>query len=392
MSAEMSQSHGPAGPSQFITPRAHQPKQELAPVPALTEPTQPAALEVVTEEPRPVPTMGMPAFLFNVAKAFNPNAQPPQLSKKEAAQLAAQAELEERTARAKASYDEQRNLSDQCTHLIVAFIGVKGAAATTTTMVHSASIFADDTRTTLYAADFNPASGTAGARLGKEGRDTTTIQEFSRIVDDVRKDRKSVQEKLRPTRYGVRVLSADDYTNIPPEQYGTVTAKMLDVLDENCEYLMLDTPNDITTAASRAIIDKADVIVFTANVGERDSLRLLRVSMDVVRKLDYADKVTNSIVVVSNVPEGMTRDDYTKYLSKVNLNHEVTGELGQGEFNGQMLAVPYDPQIALNGEVVLEALEPATTQAYRDINIAILEQGIETKTRPSITALERSIS
>ena len=388
----MSQSHGPAGPSQFITPRADQPKREFAPVAPLAEPAQPAVSEVAIEEPRPVPTMGMPAFWFNVAKAFNPNAQPPRLSKKEIAHRAAQDELAERNRRAEMAYEAERELSDKCPHLVVVYIGVKGSAATTTTMVYTASIFADDTRTLVYGADFNPASGTAGARLGKEFGDTISIQQFADIVEDVKGDRKSVNARLRPTRYGVRVLSADDYTKIPGEQYGTTTQKMLNVLDENCDYLLLDTPNDITTPAARQIIAKADVIVFTANVGERDSLRLLRVSMDTVRELSHPDKVANSVVVISNVPSGTSRNDYVKYLGRVNLNHEVTGELGHGEFKGQMLTVPHDSQIALNGEVVLEALEPATTQAYRDINIAILEQGIETKTRSSITALERSIS
>src|SRR5690606_11624204 len=104
-----------------------------------------------------------------------------------------------------------------------------------------------------------------------------------------------VNEKLRQTRYGVRVLSADDYTTLPGEQYGTTTAKMLDVLDDNCDFLMLDTPNDITTPAARAVLAKADMIVFTANVVERDSLRLLRVSMDTARKLGHEEKVKNSI-------------------------------------------------------------------------------------------------
>ena len=121
-----------------------------------------------------------------------------------------------------------------------------------------------------------------------------------------------------------------------------------------------------------------------------DSLHLLRVSMDTARELGHSKKVADSVVVISNVPQGSTLDDYTKYLGKVNRKHEVTARLLPGEFTGQMLLVPHDPVIALNEEVVLEALSPEATQAYRDINIAILEQAIEKNSRSSIVALGRS--
>lgn len=332
----------------------------------------------------------------------------PVLSKKEvkflAEQAAAeaererqQAELDERNRCAYESYCFIRALTDKYPHLVVSFVGVKGAAATTTTTVYAASRLAEDTRTLIYGADFNPASGTAGARLGKDTGETVSIQGFADIVDAVRGDRKSVNARLRPTRYGVRVLSADDYTesagdyaNSAGEAYGETTKKMLDVLDENCDYLLIDTPNDIRTPAAQAILEKADIIVFTANVGERDSLRLLRVSMDTVRALGHGRKVLNSIVVISNVPEGASLSDYTKYLGKVNLAHEPTAQLMSGEFNGQMLTVPYDSAIALNGEVDLDALRWETTQAYRDINIAVFEQAEQVPTLSAQNALERS--
>lgn len=391
----MSQPRGAAGVTQFVTPLAEPRKAESNPTPVQTvEPTVTPAQDeqVATPEPsRPIPTMGFPARWYIVKKSISPSAQPPRLSKKEIAFLAEQAEIAERNKNAQDSCLYERQLSDAVPHLVVAFVGVKGAAATTTTMVNVASIFADDTRTLVYGADFNPASGTAGARLGKDFGETVSIQEFANIVDEVKGNRKLVNARLRPTRYGVRVLSADDYTEIPGEQYGTTTAKMLDVLDENCDYLLLDTPNDITTPAARAVLAKADVIVFTANIGNRDSLRLLRVSMDTVRKLGHPQKVINSIVVASNAPAGAQLSDYEKYLGKTNIHHEVTARLLPGEFRGQMLMVPHDPVIALDGEVDLDAYHWRTIQAYRDINIAIFEQALEMQSHPNnLTALGRS--
>jgi len=391
--------HGAAGVTQFVTSRAEEPEGSpvsAAPAVPATPPAEKgsAFVKPVTpkeEQPaRPIPTMGFPAFWYRTLRVFNENVTPPNLSKKEVAAIAEQRALDERNTRAQMSYDESRHLTDLCPHLVVVFVGVKGSAATTTTMVHTASILADDTRTLVYGADFNPASGTAGARLGKEFGETVSIQEFSAIVDSVKGDRKLVNARLRPTRYGVRVLSADDYTKIPDAQYGTTTAKMVEVLDSNCDYLMLDTPNDITTAAARAVLAAADIIVFTANVRERDSLRLLRVSMDTVRELGHRQKVHDSVVVVSNTPEGATLDDYTKYLGVTNLHHEVTRGLEPGEFNGQLLVVPHDPAIARNVEVDLGAYHWSTIQAYRDINIAVFEQALKAKQRKTLTALGRS--
>lgn len=398
----MSQPSSAAGVTQFVTPRPDERKVvSLVPEPVTaTEHTSevptPQAEPVVKEE-RPIPTMGLPALWYGIKKSFNEHATPPKLSKKELTFLSEQAikaeeeRLRELAAqRLYASYLRIRELADECTHLVVAFIGVKGAAATTTTMVNVTSMIANDTRTLVYGADFNPASGTAAAQLGKEHGETISIQEFAAIVDDLKGDRKSVNQRLRPTRYGVRVLSADDYTTIPGEQYGTTTSKMLNVLDENCDYLMLDTPNDITTPAARAVIAKADVIVFTANVGEPTSMRLLRHSMDVVRALGYEDKVADSVVVISNVPPGMSPIDYRKYLGKVTLDHTVTSELQPGEFRGQMLTVPSDPAIARNGVVNLEAYAQEALQAYRDIDIAIFEQALAMRSRSTLSALGRS--
>lgn len=394
----MSQPHGAAGVTRFVTPRTEEPKAsselvtQAAPTPkkeqgaAFVKPTQPAE-EVA---PRPIPTMGFPAFWYGFLHLFNPSVTPPHLSKKEVAAIAERLAIEEREARAVASYNELRHLTDEVPHLVVVFVGVKGSAATTTSMVHASSVLADDTRTLVYGADFNPASGTAGARLGKEFGETVSIQEFSAIVDEVKGDRKLVNARLRPTRYGVRVLSADDYTKIPGEQYGTTTAKMLEVLDSNCDYLMLDTPNDITTAAAREVLKAADIIVFTANVREVDSLRLLRVSMDTVRELGHRQKVKDSVVVISNAPEEATYRDYTKYLGDTNLHHEVTRPLQPGEFDGQMLVVPHDPAIARNVEVDLGAYDWKTIQAYRDLSIAILEQARKANQRTTLTALGRS--
>lgn len=348
------------------------------------------------KEPRPIPTMGFPAYWYGFKHFFKEDCKVPNLTKAEEAKLAAEAEAEaerlaaeeaaeaarlaaeEEAARkvqaTEASIAYLRELIDRIPHTSFAFIGVKGGAAATATMVNFSSFLADTTRTLVYGCDFNPASGSAAGRLGKDEGETISIQEFGRIVEEMKGNRRDVNAKLRPTPLGVRVLSADNYIEIPTEQYGTTTTVMLDVLDDNCDYLCLDTPNDITTAPARAILRKADVFVFTGNVGVPDSLRMLYTSMETARRLGFQDKVKNSVVVISGLREGESLDDYWKYIGQVNIHHNVTHPWQETGFSGQMLAVPFDPAIANDGIVNPAAYAWETGQAYRDTVIAGFEQ------------------
>ena len=405
---------GPAGPIRFVEPRREAKQGEEAAPEAVTEATtETREIAVVPEasqpappaKQRPVPTMGFPKELYEFKRLFQgDNAKPPRLSKKEVAKLAQEAEVaklaqEAEAARlqaeAEAAFRVQiraesveclQKLSDKEPHVIVAFIGVKGAAAATTTMVNCASTTSDTTRVLMYGADFNPASGSAGARLGKDFNESMSIREFSEIVDTVH-SRRDINNRLRPTKYGVRVLMADDYRLLTPEQFGTKVSKMLTVLDENCDYLFIDTANDISTAASKAVLEKADVLVFTAYTGIRDSLRLLYDSMEKARQLGQQAKVANSVVVISGLAPNANINDYRKYLNRVNLKHEEILKIRPEDFHGPFMGVPYDPAIAQDAEVELELYDWETYQAYLDIDIAILQQAQKCTQQPTLGGL-----
>jgi len=361
-----------------------------------------------------IPDRGWQKAWYGVKLRLNANAKPPKINKAQAEEIerlaqeqqAADAEAARVEAREK-SIARLKELCDLKPRLTVAFIGVKGAAGTTTTMVGSTSTVAEITRTLVYAGDFNPASGSAGSRLGKDPSETMSLREYREMVDKIDADykellvqiaaaspeaidnldlrglvetidsRSQINERLRPTKNGVRVLSADDYVLETTEQFGTTTVKMLDILSKNCDYLFVDTANDITTAASRAVLEKADVLVFTANVGIKDSLFMLYTSMEKVRQLKMKEKVANAVVVISNLPQGSTLDDYRKYLNRVKPStDEVMQYISTEDFHGPFMGVPHDPVIARDGQVELDQFAPATFQAYIDIDIAIFEQAL----------------
>jgi cellulose biosynthesis protein BcsQ len=311
--------------------------------------------------PRLVPKMGMRAGLYRFARHIAPGLQPPKLSEKES-----------RHVLRKEWTERLREVSDQCPTATVAFVNAKGGAATTTTLVHVASLLAELMRIDPLVADFNPASGTAAIRLGKDFDQTITIRELRELLPQIENMSTSeVRRLFRPTSYGTRVLSANDIKRDTSELFGTHAAQMIEVLQRHFEYVMLDTANELSDASARAVLKTADVIVFTANVGVKDSLRKLGESMQSLRLQGLQDKVNGGVVVISNLPKGKTPRDYEDYLSQVKLDGTIAEKYN---FDGPLLGIPADPLLALDVEVNLEGLSWESFQAYLELTVTILEQ------------------
>ena len=177
--------------------------------------------------------------------------------------------------------------------------------------------------------------------------------------------------KIRPTRYSVRPISANDIVSGSQHLTNEDAEIMLQTIDSNTEYHYIDTANDITDPVTLAAVQAADVLVFTAYVGIHDSLRQLAIGMETLRQHGFKDKVNTSVVVISGAPKGADLSTYHKYLNRVNIRDEV---IQQYHFEGPFLHIPYDEVIRRDTEVDLEALDPDTYQAYLELNIAIFEQ------------------
>jgi len=363
----------------------------------------------------PIPSKGWRAkwYWINVHIRRRPNIVP-KLSKKEqqaydaevaakeAAQAAVEAEAQrlaqeaeaeaQRRAQTAKSIADSKELATEVDTAVVVFIGVKGAAATTATAVFEASVFAEDTRSVLVVLDANPAAGDSAARLGKDYSDTLSIQQLATALDERERSAESLESgenvesgdsskpvdsfrgfirKIRPTRYSVRAITAEsivDGDNRVPEEK---VRKLLKVTRGLCEYLFVDTANDITEPVTLAVVEAADVLIFTANVKVSASLKRLATSMETLRKRGFEEKVNNGVVVISNLPAGADLEYYRKYLNRVNIADEVIEEY---KFDGPFLGIPHDPEIARDGEVNLEVLQWATREAYRQLGIAWLGQ------------------
>lgn len=338
---------------------------------------------------RPIPKMGWPAFWFGVKRLFNKNAFPPVLGRKERDMLsqaydealAEEAARQEARRRVEVRNGSLKNLDDlasQVPSLTFGFWNTKGAGATTTTAVNTMAMFAEEIRgITTLIIDGNPAAGTCAARYGLNYGDTITTQELARDIrddEDLRhRDFKSVINEARPSKHGVRVVSADSIMDEHRRLTGKSTSRVLELMGYNSEYMGVDTPNDVGEVVARAIAGYVDVFVFTANIGVPDSLRKLSTTMETLRRLGFEDKVNHSVVVISNLPQGGDLAYYRKFLNEVNYEDEVTRNL-EHLFDGQFVGVTHDEYVALDRIVDLDKLEWETYQDYINVATSILRQ------------------
>ena len=391
---------GPAGKTQFFTPAPTKPdKKDSKDQPAASDTAPPAqttaASSPAASTPQLIPEMGWPALWYGFKKLFNKDAKPPKLSQKEIDSLQRKADEERAQAEQQAEEariqkerkdEEERKIrvrtesvqrlcdyADRVPSLTVVFIGVKGAAGTTTTDAHASSVLGDIVRAMLVATDLNPAQGTLASRLGKDYDQTINLRDLLSDLPGFGNFREFIR-RIRPTRYSVRPISANDIVGGNEHLDGKQAAQILDTIGINTEYHYIDTANDITDEVTLEAVKRADVLVFTAYVGIHNSLQLLSVGMETLRKHGYTEKVDNGVVVISGLEADDSLENYRKYTNRVNMRDEVVATYN---FHGPFLRVPYDPIIRRDTEVDLGALDWETYQAYLELNLCIFEQAPE---------------
>ncbi len=304
------------------------------------------------------------------------------------------------------SVELMKLLASRVKKAAIAFVNLKGSAATTTTTVNCASVFSELTRVSNAVIDANPAEGTCAGRLGFSEGGTATTQElldYTRAhlkkireqmdltdrhsssiagmsAEEVREllawlDHTSVVSMIRPSRYGTRVASVksvvDDNSRISSVGMGL----LLELLCLNLEFVFIDVGQDIGDAVGRKIAGMCDLVAYTANVEIEDTLRRLATSMETWRNIhpQIRHKVNNSVVLMSNLQPGTSPDRYQRYLNKIDFSDNIT-EVLEDQFDGRLVGVQHDPVIKKDGIVSIEAFQWQTMQDYVEAINAMLFQ------------------
>jgi len=320
----------------------------------------------------------------------------PQLSKREQKAIAVRrAQLQVEYEQAFTLYKEKRldnaiiALSDMVPTQRVCVINTKGDSSNTTTLVNMTSVHGSITHRSVIAADFNLASGNMGRRLGRDFGQTLTLGELVRSHAEIQAFRDFIVP-IRPTQYDVRVVSANNIIEKGQAVSSDDIWRVMEALYRFTEYLYMDTLNFITDPVALANVDFSDVIVFTANVGEQESLRQLGTSMETLRRHGFEDKVNNSVVCISNIPEGKWVNDYRDYLDIVDENDQVVTK-SSGNYRGKLVGIPHDPSLKPALPVNLEKLQPETLMCYKALVIATLKQNPKYWNNPSESEVPETV-
>jgi MinD-like ATPase involved in chromosome partitioning or flagellar assembly len=367
-------------------PRELEAMMQPPPVPEIKEPL------LIPPDVEP-PTMGWPKIKFNrnVKKQKEDPDRPgyvlvPSPSAKE---LAFRTERDY-LALIERSKQHLIELKNERKRAIVIFVNSKGNGATTTSTIWTITGLTIETGCEGWAFDGNFSSGTVAQRLGLEGA-TISEREFADNLKSLNESHGSLIEYVQSNTDRVRVVGAKETIEggrkLTPKEYADVATEAF----RNCEYLYVDTPNEISGDQCLALLGLADLIVFTANIGEQDSLRQLGTSMETLRNFEVngmslRDKVNDSVVLFNNLPPGAHIQDYLKYLHKVNMANEVRQKF-PGHV-GPYVSIRHDRAMADAQPVNFAALQRETAQDIREFNITVLEQ---LPNKPRLRELKRSV-
>lgn len=325
------------------------------------------------------PTMGWPKlkFLWNVRrKKEDPNRPGYILVPTPNAKEIAFREERDYVAYIEDSKSYLLTLKNERKRAIVIFVNSKGNGATTTSTIWTITGLTIETGCEGWAFDGNFSSGTVAQRLGLEGA-TISEREFADNLKSLNESHGALIEYVQSNTDRVRVVGAKETIEggrkLTPKEYADVATEAF----RNCEYLYVDTPNEISGDQCLALLGLADLIVFTANIGEQDSLRQLGTSMETLRNFEVngtslRDKVNKSVVLFNNMPPDTNVEDYLKYLNKVNMANEVTQHF-PGHV-GPYVTIRHDRAMADARPVNFAALQRETAQDIRMFNITVLEQ------------------
>lgn len=339
------------------------------------------------------PTMGWPKMKFdkNVRKNVeDPNRPGYYLVPSPNSQELADRAERDLVALIAESKQRQVDLKNERKRSVIVFVNSKGNGATTTSTIWSITGLTIETGCDGWAFDGNSASGTVAQRLGLEG---TTISERD-LADNLKllsEDKGALIEYVRSNTDRVRAVAAKDTTEggreLTAKEYADVAKTCL----ANAEFMYVDTPNKINSEQCLALLGLADLIVFTANIGEQDSLRKLGTSMETLRNYEangvsLRNKVNRSVVLFNNMPPGARVEDYLKYRNKVNMANDPIQEF-PGHV-GPCVSIRHDRAMADARQVDYGALQRETAQEIREFNITVLEQ---LPMKPPLRVLKRSV-
>lgn len=247
------------------------------------------------------------------------------------------------------------------THRTVAVLQLKGGGGKTTTAYHLAATAGRVRGGNILAGEFNENQGTLAERSLAGGHDRTTL-DLIRNLETVTRRTADLVRYVRP--------QGDDRIHVlasPPEGTdrtrvdGRSVRAAHETLSSLYSLILLDTGNSAQSSTWRAAVDVADSLVLVAHNREDDA-RLLEATVAAVAAEGHGQKLTRSVLVVSN-----TATNNTERLTRLQEYAEAVGLAG-------VVVIPFDKSLQEGRAFHYDALHPATVRAYEEATATLTDQ------------------
>lgn len=247
----------------------------------------------------------------------------------------------------------------------IAVISLKGGVGKTTTTMMLGSTLASLRGDRVIAVDANPDAGTLGDRLPR--RTPATVRDLLTHYAEVR-TWADLAAYTSQASSRLEVIAND----VDPSVSTAITAadylRVVEMLGRYYSVVLTDSGTGLLHDAMNGILNAADTLVLVSSASV-DGARSASTTFDWLEAQGYAPLVRSAVTVVSSVRPG---------------GREVDVEAISRYFASRSRAVvqiPFDPHLETGAETDLDALRPATRDAYVELARAVaadFDRGDET--------------
>jgi len=238
----------------------------------------------------------------------------------------------------------------------VAVLSAKGGVGKTSTAIGLGATAASVRGDRVIAVDANPDLGTLGERVRRQS--TATVRDLLRDAARIQRY-PDVRSYTSQADSRLEVLAADRDPALSEAFSEDDYRQVVDLLGRFYNLIVTDCGTGLLHSAMAGVLGVVDQVVLVAAPAV-DGARSAAATLDWLDAHGRSDLVSAAVVVVSTVRRGGDVD-----VDRV-LEH----------FAGRcrtVLQVPFDPHLATGAEFDLDALRPATRQAYLELTAAVAD-------------------
>ncbi|WP_250289549.1 nucleotide-binding protein [Frankia sp. CiP1_Cm_nod1] len=249
----------------------------------------------------------------------------------------------------------------------IAVMSLKGGVGKTTTTVGLGSALASLRGDRIVAIDANPDRGTLGAKVPRASENTVrdlldNAGSVGRYVD--------VRRYLSQAASRLEVLASANSPELSQAFTDTDYMAVDGILERYYSILLTDCGTGMLHSAMPAILELADTLVVVSS-SSADGGSSASATLDWLDAHGYTAQVKNAVTVISTFP--MNRESVD--LDALEQHFAARTR--------RVVRVPYDPHLAVGGNILLEEMRKATRKAFLEIAGAVAERfGLESRKTP----------